>query len=114
MVTYQQYVRSRGVTAMLEIPPPITTYRGTFDEIASHKDELPPGAILELRIFTPQLDVSVMDFPPTGRAAAYLQRRLDTEATDDPEINRKADEGFEELKRNLNEERLRAGAEAIF
>jgi hypothetical protein len=32
----------------------IRTYRGTWDEIASHKDELPDGALLEMHVFAPE------------------------------------------------------------
>jgi hypothetical protein len=36
----------------------IKTIRGTWDEIVSHKDELPPGALLEMRVLTPEPDTS--------------------------------------------------------
>ena len=32
-------------------PQPSRVFRGTADEVFSHKDEIPHGAILELRVF---------------------------------------------------------------
>jgi hypothetical protein len=31
-------------------------YRGTVDEVFSHRNEIPPGSTLELRIFAPEQD----------------------------------------------------------
>ena len=53
-------------------------------------------------------------FPPTGRAAPWIRARLAAEATDDPEEIRKDQEELDEMKRSMNEERLRSGAEPIF
>jgi hypothetical protein len=46
---------------MLDIQPTLT-YRGTWDEIASHRDELPDNAILEMRVYLPLPDAD------TGRS----------------------------------------------
>jgi hypothetical protein len=34
-------------------PQPSKIFRGNVDEVFSHRDEIPPGAFLELRVFEP-------------------------------------------------------------
>jgi hypothetical protein len=53
-------------------------------------------------------------FQPTGRAVAYLRERLESEATEDPSEILAAESELELMKRSMNEERDRAGAERIF
>ena len=35
-------------------PQPSKTFRGNFEEVFSHRDEIAPGSILELKVFEPQ------------------------------------------------------------
>lgn len=59
-------------------------------------------------------DGTLRTLPPTGRGAARLRARLAAKATDDPEEIRKAQEELDEMKRSMNAERQRSGAEQIF
>ncbi|MBI3946548.1 MAG: hypothetical protein HY321_11560 [Armatimonadetes bacterium] len=55
--------------------------------------------------------------PPAKPGQATLDllaRWLDEDATDDPEEIRKAEEEWEEFKRNINETRAAAGARIVF
>jgi hypothetical protein len=47
-------------------------------------------------------------------AIAYLDRKLKEDATDDPEEIRRAEQEFEELKRNLNANRAATGERLVF
>ena len=49
-----------------------------------------------------------------GRAAKRLLQRLNTEAPDDEEIIQQAQKSLDDVKRSLNEERGRSGAEPLF
>jgi hypothetical protein len=40
---------------MLEAQP-TKTFRGTWDEILTHQDEIPSGSVIELRVFEPNVD----------------------------------------------------------
>ena len=53
-------------------------------------------------------------FSPPGRAATHLRARILNEATDDPETISRAQAELDEMKRNMNEERRRSGAQPIF
>ena len=50
----------------------------------------------------------------SAAAIAYLNRRLEEEATDDPEEIRQAEEELAELKRNLNANRAATGERLVF
>ena len=39
--------------AQLDAHQPSKIYRGTVDEVFSHRNEIPPGATLELKVFEP-------------------------------------------------------------
>jgi hypothetical protein len=47
-------------------------------------------------------------------AIAFLDRKLKEDATDDPEDIRKAEEELQELKRNLNANRVATGERLVF
>jgi|HubBroStandDraft_4_1064222.scaffolds.fasta_scaffold283677_2 hypothetical protein len=54
---------------------PTKMYNGTVEEVFSHRDEIPPGSLLELRVFAPrQDDDEVGDFG--GRSIADLIREI--------------------------------------
>jgi hypothetical protein len=51
---------------------PIKVYRGTLDEVLSHRNEIPPDAILELKVFEPQEEAGSTPIRPIRkRASAY-------------------------------------------
>ena len=77
---------------MLENPK---SYRGTWEEIASHKDDLPPNAILEIRVVAPQ--------PQDTTGVSLYERFKDVIGTvdglpSDLSTNPKYMEGFGETK----------------
>ena len=57
---------------------------------------------------------SAVQLRPPGRAAQRLRDRLVAEATDDPQEIQSAQESLDEMKRSMNAERTRSGAEPIF
>jgi len=77
-----------------------------------------PVALLEKMVTehlpTEEWSAGLLSYPPPGRAAERLRKRLATEATDDPELIREAQESIDDMKRAMNAERRRAGAEPIF
>lgn len=75
-----------------------------------------PADVLESLVtqYLPPVESAQNVFPPTGRAANRLRARLVAEATDDPETIREAQEALDEMKRSMNEERHRSGAESLF
>ena len=60
---------------MLNVQPS-KTLRGSVDEVFSHRDEIPPGAIIELRIFDPpsEADEAVGDYG--GKSAADILQEI--------------------------------------
>lgn len=84
---------------------------------AAHSRGVDLATVLETLVtqYLPSTETSVSAmFPPTGRAAARLRARLAAEATDDPETIRKAQDALDDMKRSMNAERQRSGAEPIF
>jgi hypothetical protein len=61
----------------------------------------------------PELNAPLID-AKNATAIAYLDRRIQEEATDDPEAIRQAEEEVEELKRNLNANRAATGERLVF
>jgi hypothetical protein len=43
-------------------PQPSQTFRGSVEEVFSHRDEIPPGAVLELKVFAPQPEEEEVEF----------------------------------------------------
>jgi hypothetical protein len=84
---------------------------------AARNRGIDPATLLESLVteYLPPVGTTVgVVFPPTGRAAARLRARLAAEATDDPETIRQAQEALDAMKRSMNAERQRSGAEPIF
>ena len=42
--------------AQLDAHQPSKIYRGTVEEVFSHRNEIPPGATLELKVFEPETE----------------------------------------------------------
>ena len=81
-------------------PQPSKTFRGNADEVFSHRDEIPPGAFLELRVFEPtaEEDEELGDFG--GKSVADLIREIGfvEGLPSDLSTNPKYMEGFGETK----------------
>ena len=84
---------------------PSKTFRGTWDQILSHCDEIPKTTELELRVFEP---------PKMTASMALMKQWLEEDATDDPEEIRAAEEDLREFKRNMNLPRKEAGARLLY
>src|SRR5690242_18313717 len=83
---------------------------------------MPPAEVVK-RLIDTQLPAAPHDAttnpPPVidaknAAAIAYLDARIKADATDDPEEIRRAEEEFEELKRNLNANRQATGERLVF
>jgi len=85
----------------LETHQPSKTFRGTWDEVMAHSDEIPKTSEVELRVFEPRKQTATM---------ALMQSWLEEDATDDPEEIRAAEEDLREFKRNMNLPRKETGA----
>lgn len=85
---------------------PNKTYRGTWDQLASHKDEIPPGAILELKIVESNVDLTNETDDFDGKSAADIILEIGTVSglPYDLSTNPKHMEGFGEIgNRNKRE-----------
>jgi len=60
---------------MLETEP-VKTFRGTWDEVVSHRDEIPEGAIVEVRVYVPKpvAEEGIGDFG--GRSVGDMIREI--------------------------------------
>jgi hypothetical protein len=85
------------------------TYQGTIEEVFSHRNEIPEGTPVELRVF---------DAPPVAPSdtptMTLLRSWLEEDATDDPEEIRAAEEELRQFKRNMNRPRQEAGARLLY
>ncbi len=90
--------------AQLEPNQPSKTFRGTWDQVLAHSNEIPKTSEVELRVFEPQIPIT--DDDPT---IALLKSWLEEDATDDPEEIRQAEEELREFKRNMNANRAATG-----
>jgi hypothetical protein len=81
-------------------PQPSKTFRGSVDEVFSHRDEIPAGATLELRVYEPQTEEEddIGDFG--GKSIADLIREIGfvEGLPSDLSTNPKYMEGFGENK----------------
>jgi hypothetical protein len=89
--------------AQSDVKRPSKTYRGTWDQVLAHSDEIPGTAEVEVRVFEPK---PVTDDDPT----ITLLESWIAEAPTDPEAIRQAEEALREFKRNMNLPRKEAGA----
>jgi hypothetical protein len=85
---------------------PIKIYRGTVDEVFSHRDEIPYGATVELKIF----ELTQAEDDPT---IALLQSWIAAAPTE-PEAIKEAEEDLREFNSNLNKPRKEAGARLLY
>lgn len=84
----------------MSTPQPSRIYRGSIEEVFSHRDEIPPGATLELKVFDPQpeADEEVGDY--SGKSAADILQEIGfvQGGPSDLSTNPKYMEGFGETK----------------
>ncbi len=102
------------MTVTLELTP---TEEARLAE-ASRRTGLPPAeairsVLAEHLPFAPTKTVA-LPLRPRGTAAALLRRWREEDATDDPEVTRRAEEDLAELKRNLNANRVATGERLPF
>jgi len=81
--------------AQIDRRQPSKTYRGTWDQVLSHRDEIPKTSEVEVRVFEP---TPIADDDPT----ITLLESWIAEAPTDPEAIREAEEDLREFKRNMN------------
>lgn len=89
---------------------PGKTFRGTLDEVFSHRDEIPSGATVELKVVEEAPHEEVPRPDPQNEASIALLRSWIAQAPTDPEAIREAEEDLLEFKRNMNIPRKEAGA----
>ena len=88
---------------------PSIIWRGTVDEVFSHRDETPVGATVELKIFDPQPQ------PVEETATMILMRTwLTQDATDDPVQLQVASQETSEFKRNMNQPRKETASRLLY
>ncbi len=91
--------------AQLDTNQPSKVFRGTWDEILTHSDEIPQTSEVELRVFEPKRQTATM---------ALMTSWLEEDATDDLEEIRAAEEELREFKRNMNLPRKESGARLLY
>ena len=93
--------------AQLQTELPSKIYRGTVDEVFSHRSEIPTGATVELKIFEPRTTEETATM-------ALMRSWLEEDATDDPAERQAAEQELNEFKRNMNQPRKEAGARLLY
>ena len=71
---------------------PSKTFRGTWDEVASHRGEIPEGAIVEVRVYEPKpvTDEEIGDFG--GRSVADMIREIGLLSFEPSDLGERAEE----------------------
>jgi len=82
---------------------PRKTFRGTWEQILAHSDEIPRTSEVEVRVLEPEL---ASDANPT---IALLESWIAQAPTDQRAIQ-EAEEDLREFKRNMNRPRKETGA----
>ena len=78
---------------------PIKIYRGTWDELMSHRSEIAPGAVLEVRVYEPEATPNVD--PENQALSDLLHSWREEDATDDPQELERRDADTHELLSRL-------------
>jgi hypothetical protein len=92
-------------------------HEGTPQELAPFLAERPQGRfrLIELEVENEQPQEAAPQIDAKNAAAiAYLDRKLQEEATDDPEEIRRAEEELSEFKRNMNANRAATGERLVY
>ena len=90
----------------LHTGPPYKIYRGTVDEVFSHRGDIPTGSTLELKVFEPE--------PQRNDETVSLIEAWIASAPTDPEAIKEAEEDLRDFKRNMNRWRKEAGAHVLY
>ncbi len=93
---------------------PTKTYRGTWDELMTHRAEFAPDAVLEVSVYAPKVIESPVISEKNAAAIALLQSWIEEDHTDDPEERRIAAAEIAELCDNLNKNRVESGERPLF
>jgi hypothetical protein len=93
--------------AQLDAKQPSKIFRGTWDEVLAHSDEISKTSEVEVRVFETS---PVTDEDPT---IALLKSWI-AQAPTDPEEIKAAEEDLREFKRNMNLPRKQAGARLLY
>jgi hypothetical protein len=92
---------------------PSKIYRGTVEEVFSHRNEIPTGATVELQIFEPQSAKETTTFEKTA-TMALMRSWLEEDATDDPAEQQAAEQELRDFKRGMNQSRKESGARLLY
>lgn len=95
--------------AQLDTPQPSKIYRGTIDEVFSHRSEIPTGAIVERKVFEEKPKAQ-----EETATMALMRSWLEEDAIDEPEEIRAAEEELREFKRNMNLPPFEAGTRLLY
>ncbi len=79
---------------------PTKVYRGTWDELMRRRDEFAPNAVLEMKVYAPQIDQENQEL------ISLLQSWREEDATDAPQEMQQRDVETQELLSNLQASRL--------
>ncbi len=93
--------------AQRQTSQPSRVYRGTVDEVFSHRGEIPAGALVELNIFEPKTG-------PETATMTLMRSWLEEDATDDPAEQQAAEQELNEFKHSMNQPRKEAGARLLY
>ena len=82
-------------------PQPSRVFRGTADEVFSHKDEIPHGAILELRVFKeePEQEITLAESLAALPEESSQVERAKPIYSDDPSKQQVAEAVREKFRR---------------
>ena len=99
----------------LNTPQPMKIFRGTIEEVFSHRNEIPDGATVELKVLdeTPDGKETALHDPQAAASIALLQSWIAQAPTDSKAIL-EAEEDLREFKKNMNLPRKEAGARLHF
>ena len=91
----------------------VDAFEGTSEEVAEYVSKF-PGRRMRVQLLTVDAPVVPIALKPTGRYAARMRKILNELPPSTPEQKLRAEEELKELKRRLNENRRRDGAEILF
>ncbi len=83
---------------------PAKIYRGTWDELMRRRDEFAPDAVLEVKVYAPQIEQKIDQ--ENQELIGLLQSWREEDATDDPQEMQQRDVETQELLTNLQASRL--------
>ncbi len=79
---------------------PAKIYRGTWDELMRRRDEFAPDAVLEVKVYAPEIDQENQEL------IRLLQSWREEDASDDPQELEQRDAETRELMENLAASRM--------